>query len=145
MLCSYVVSKHRIRHGKYPLSRGQADTRRDSRRIVLGAIVCVLCTIINVALLTRGQLFSVLPQSSPGRQTTSLARPNQYIGLETVNRTRFPFIAKPIVNFAPLLTQVSNAEPDLVYPVDIHRWLSPFGTVSPDDRHFYVDDESTLR
>jgi hypothetical protein len=102
----------------------------------------VACTALNAILLARSHFSTAsllvdgenLPGSSP------LPRPNQYIGLDTVNRTEHPFTAKPMANYAPLLTQVSPTDPARVFPVDSRRWFSRIGTLSPDDRHFYVED-----
>ncbi|KAI0028069.1 hypothetical protein K488DRAFT_26743, partial [Vararia minispora EC-137] len=109
---------------------------------ILATAICVSCTLFNAVLLIHARFTSFV--GSPSQSMTNYARlprPNQYIGLDTINRTEHPFTAKPIINFAPLLTQVSEAEPTLVFPVDSHRWFSWIGTLSPDDRHFYVDNK----
>ncbi|KAI0318448.1 hypothetical protein OF83DRAFT_1171081 [Amylostereum chailletii] len=77
-------------------------------------------------------------------QNKGLRRPSHYIGFETIDRAQYPFTPEPLVNFAPLLTQVSEANPGFVYLDEPHRWLSWEGTMSPDDRHFYVDSETKV-
>lgn len=70
---------------------------------------------------------------------------NPYIGLDELyhlNKIR-PSHYNPIVNEPRLSTQVSQDEPDKIFPVDLHRWLSDFGLLSPPDRNFKVT--STVR
>jgi len=97
----------------------------------------LLCTTLNLA------LFFSTPQSSsaPALQATRLPRPNQYIGLERVNRKFLNATPPdPIVTFPLVLTQVTSRRPQYVFPVDTHRQFTPgVGTVSSDDKPFVVN------
>lgn len=74
------------------------------------------------------------PRSSP------LPRPNQFIGLEKVNRSLPGYVPPaPIVNMPSILTQVNSEQPHYVYPQDPRRWFSVFGTATPDDKNFLVN------
>lgn len=102
--------------------------------------VSVLCTLSNLAVfayVTWGRSGTTI-----GYDTTRLPRPNQYIGLEKVNRKALnATLPKTIANFAPVLTQISKQLPTYIYPTDTRRYFVPnVGTVSPDDRHFFVDE-----
>ncbi|KZT63694.1 hypothetical protein DAEQUDRAFT_733523 [Daedalea quercina L-15889] len=46
----------------------------------------------------------------------------------------------PIENVPRVATIVNSEEPDKVYPLDEHRWLSAYGTVTPLDRHLRVSN-----
>lgn len=65
---------------------------------------------------------------------------NPYVGLAELysegglNASRYD----PIVNIPRVAAQVSSAEPDKVFPEAEHRYLSNFGTMSPNDRHLQV-------
>ncbi|KAJ3514545.1 hypothetical protein NLJ89_g2314 [Agrocybe chaxingu] len=61
---------------------------------------------------------------------------NPYFGLdELYAQHRFQSSVYPkIVNEPKLAAQISSAEPDKVFPVDLHQWLSDFGQLSPPDR-----------
>jgi hypothetical protein len=104
---------------------------------------CFICTIVNL-FIVRTSLQAASVQLAVPQRTASLPRPNQYIGLETVNRTGAGFAApKPLVNHPPILTQVSSVNKNFVFPDEPHRWFSWVGTVSPDDRHFLVSKEAS--
>ncbi|GJE91773.1 hypothetical protein PsYK624_079240 [Phanerochaete sordida] len=108
------------------------------RRFEIWAVlVSLLCTVLNVTL-----FFS--DPSSPSVSTSKsirLPRPNQYIGLERVNRKYLNATPPdPIVTFGLVLTQVSSMRPQYVFPVDTHRTFLPtVGTVSADDKPFVVN------
>lgn len=63
-----------------------------------------------------------------------------YIGLDEMYSSTdvTPSKFDPLVNVPVLATQISRAEPDRVFPVDTHQWLSDFGTLSPPDRNLRV-------
>lgn len=103
-------------------------------------IISLLCALLNVA------LFLSRPAPSPDfspfshERTDALPRPNPYIGLERVRRNRTIRLA-PIVNFGPVLTQVSSEKPDRIFPDDVRRYFDPAaGTISPDDRRIVVNN-----
>lgn len=103
-------------------------------------LISILCTTLNL-----GLYFSSPQSSSPTSQATRLPRPNQYIGLDRVNRKFLNATPPAPINTFPLvLTQVSSDRPRYVYPVDRHRQFTPaIGTVSSDDKPFVVN--STTR
>ncbi len=63
-----------------------------------------------------------------------------YIGLDEMYSSTNIKTSKfdPLINAPILATQVSRVEPNKVFPVDIHQWLSDFGTLSPPDRNLHV-------
>ncbi|CAA7264996.1 unnamed protein product [Cyclocybe aegerita] len=68
---------------------------------------------------------------------------NPYFGLdELYAQHRFQSSVYPkIVNEPKLAAQISSAEPDKVFPVDLHQWLSDFGRLSPPDRRLQVSKD----
>lgn len=65
---------------------------------------------------------------------------NPYIGLDELYAQGKikPSHYNTLVNEPRFATQVSEALPDDIFPVDLHRWLSDFGLLSPPDRRFKV-------
>lgn len=105
--------------------------------ILRGAtLLCLALTTVNVYLLHGLERQQATPDY---RYDGSLPRPNQFIGLETVDRTR-PDYQRPKPFYTPpmVMTQVDRTKEDFVFPDDTRRWLSVIGTVSPDDKHFQV-------
>ncbi|GJJ06897.1 hypothetical protein Clacol_001093 [Clathrus columnatus] len=105
--------------------------------ILIGSLACTLTSVLlaGFALPVSKQSLSTPPPPPSG--DANLPRPNQYMGLNFIDYTRFKF--DPIVNFPPILTQVDSKRPDFVYPDDSRRWLSWIGNVCPDDRHFFIN------
>jgi len=70
---------------------------------------------------------------------------NPYIGLDELYSSRKvkPSFYKRLTNEPRFATQISAAEPYKIFPIDLHRWLSDFGFVSPSDRRLKVS--STVR
>lgn len=94
------------------------------------ALVALIYTHLNTPLLNRG---------SP------LPRPNQFIGLDTINMSLYhDYSPEPIVNHAPILTQINSASANLVFPDDLRRHFTFVGTVYPEDRHFFVNESVSL-
>jgi hypothetical protein len=69
-----------------------------------------------------------------------------YIGLDEMYSLTDvkPSKFDPLVNVPILATQISRAEPDKVFPVDTHQWLSDYGTLSPPDRNLHVTSAVSL-
>lgn len=91
-------------------------------------------------------LYSRLYRTTPRVDRNSrLPRPNQYIGLELLNSSQLSGISTlgPIINHAPIMTQVSTEAPKYVFPDDTHRLFTLFGTVSSEDRRFLVNDTAS--
>lgn len=93
------------------------------------ALVALIYTHLNTPLLNRG---------SP------LPRPNQFIGLDTINMSLYhDYSPEPIVNHAPILTQINSASANFVFPDDLRRHFTFVGTVYPEDRHFFVNESTS--
>ncbi|KAF8507287.1 hypothetical protein BU17DRAFT_22552, partial [Hysterangium stoloniferum] len=112
-------------------------------------LACIGCTFLNLYLVRSSFPSTSTSNSKPPtydvleglHRTGQLPRPNQYIGLDRVNRTQYNSPAPPpLINYPPILTQVSSEKADFVFPDDTHRWLSWWGSVAPDDRHFVVNE-----
>lgn len=107
--------------------------------------ICVATTLANAyylyTLLSHPSVQSAdIYGSYPLASGQSLPRPNQFIGLESVNRSKPGFVPpKPIVNMPRVLTQVDSVRPEFVYTQDPRRWLSFAGAVTPDDKNFLVN------
>lgn len=99
-------------------------------------LVAILCAAINIG------LFLTSPHSTPSPNFSRLPRPNQYIGLERVNRKALNASSPgPIITFGQVQTQVSMARQKYVFPVDPRRqYFRGMGTVSLDDKQFIVND-----
>ncbi|CAA7264989.1 unnamed protein product [Cyclocybe aegerita] len=68
---------------------------------------------------------------------------NPYFGLDELyaqHRIQSSVYPK-IVNEPKLAAQISSAEPDKIFPVDLHQWLSDFGRLSPPDRRLQVSKD----
>jgi len=68
---------------------------------------------------------------------------NPYIGLEDLYHYHDikPSRYDKVINEPRLSAQISPAEPNRVFPIDAHRWLSDFGVLSPPDRHLQVSNQ----
>ncbi|KAF8502517.1 hypothetical protein JB92DRAFT_2973110 [Gautieria morchelliformis] len=108
------------------------------RLIALASVLTVLCTLFNLVNL-------LLPFITPSPPTpASLPRPNQFIGLESINYTShaFPKDTK-ITTFPWVLARIDRTRPDTVVEgnVDPRRKFTYFGTVSPEDRQLVATNE----
>ncbi|GJE95610.1 hypothetical protein PsYK624_117960 [Phanerochaete sordida] len=100
-------------------------------------LVAVFCAILNVVLVT----WSPSEQADLYASTVRLPRPNQYIGLERVNRKAVnATLPDPIATVNLVITQLAPDSSYLVWPMDTHQKFIPkVGNVSVDDRHFVVN------
>jgi hypothetical protein len=100
-------------------------------------IICALCTSLNVF----GALYlgSQRVGNAPSRDEP-LSRPNQFIGLNLVDRNK-PGVKPPgpIATYPLLLAQVSPTQPRRVLPYANRRSMTEFGTVQTNDRFFAVN------
>lgn len=102
---------------------------------------CVLLTCLNTYFIHVLTSSKITPSSPDYFNGQTLPRPNQFIGLENIDRNRSDFEKpKPFANWASILTQVNVKQPDYVYPDDTRRRFSHVGTISPDDKQFLVND-----
>jgi len=69
----------------------------------------------------------------------TLRMPNQYYGLDTTLDGGAPSLSNSsVITFPGLLQQITQGDPNYVYPDDPRRYRSDFGTLSPEDRPLYV-------
>ncbi|KAF8971923.1 hypothetical protein BDZ97DRAFT_2071094 [Flammula alnicola] len=71
---------------------------------------------------------------------------NPYIGLDELygyHKVK-PSHYNKLINEPRLAAQISPAEPNKVFPIDAHRWLSDFGVLSPPDRHLQVSSKNEI-
>jgi len=98
---------------------------------------CMLCTGANLLILGHFMDVNVTLD-----RFTPLPRPNPFIGLANVNRTGVNTTQLgPVVTWPALLTQISSADKNYIYPVDSARFFTSFGTVSPGDQRFQVNHD----
>ncbi|PPQ89988.1 hypothetical protein CVT25_009628 [Psilocybe cyanescens] len=109
--------------------------------MVSGLIVFFLVDIITFAYIAR-ILIDARRQSEPDK----LEFKNPYIGLDELYSLQGvkPSQYNTIVNEPRLATQISQDQPHKVFPVDLHRWLSDFGVLSPPDRNFKISSAVRL-
>ncbi|KAH9486100.1 hypothetical protein JR316_0000164 [Psilocybe cubensis] len=85
-------------------------------------------------------IIMILKETSRIGAVDSLPFKNPYVGLDQLYNLHKikPSQYDRIVNEPRLATQISQDEPQKIFPVDLHRWLSDFGLLSPPDRNFKV-------
>jgi len=100
-------------------------------------IAALLCTVTNFWVLYRFVEVDVeLDRFTP------LPRPNKFIGLADIDRSAVNTTQLgPIVTWPTLLKQISSVNTTYVYPDDLARFFTSFGTISPNDRRFRVNQE----
>ncbi|KXN86007.1 hypothetical protein AN958_10617 [Leucoagaricus sp. SymC.cos] len=111
---------------------------KDSRWPMFGWIVAVFAFFVAVDVMIYLRITRLL--SVMDIPPTELPIRYSYIGLgEMYSSTDIaPSKFDPLINVPILATQISRAEPDKVFPVDTHQWLSDYGTLSPPDRNLHV-------
>ena len=107
----------------------------------IATFLAVTCTIFNLAYLAYMAIPFLLHEEP---DLASLPRPNQFIGLERINYTKYPFPNDKIATFAGVIAQVDRSRPKYIYPVDPRRRSTYFGTVSPDDRNVLATNQVCL-
>ncbi|KAG6897831.1 hypothetical protein C0995_010120, partial [Termitomyces sp. Mi166 len=103
-----------------------------SRLSKIATFLAIACTSFNLIYLAY-MAIPVLLHREP--DLASLPRPNQFIGLESINYTKHPFPNVKMATFAGVIAQIDRSRPNFVYPVDPRRRSTYFGTVSPEDRN----------
>jgi len=112
-----------------------ANSNKSSTVVVAGLILFFLVDLIAFAFIARLLLDA---RSLDGPDDMEFRNP--YIGLDelyTFSNIR-PSRYNKVINEPRLSAQISPAEPNRVFPIDAHRWLSDFGVLSPPDRHLQV-------
>ncbi|EPQ55669.1 hypothetical protein GLOTRDRAFT_115949 [Gloeophyllum trabeum ATCC 11539] len=104
-----------------------------SRNLVWLVVACALCTVANIAATgINMRLHAVEPKFGTPHTLKTIRRPNQFIGLDKVERGQVTYT--PFANYPALLTQVDASNPNYVYSDDPLRWKTSRGSISPDDR-----------
>lgn len=92
-----------------------------------------MCTVANIAATgINMRLHAVEPKFGTPHTLKTIRRPNQFIGLDKVERGQVTY--PPFANYPALLTQVDASNPNYVYSDDPLRWKTSRGSISPDDR-----------
>ncbi|KAJ7670411.1 hypothetical protein B0H14DRAFT_3909505 [Mycena olivaceomarginata] len=111
--------------------------------IVLALIACLLCTGINVGLAVSSNVFKPAAPSLSSitrKDVGSLRRPSQFIRFDEIKRP-FPPEPKQLLNYPLLVSQIDESEKGRVFEDDTRRYLSPIGTISPEDRRVLVTNK----
>ena len=96
--------------------------------------IAIACTVTNT-------VFFYLRHANqhPGRAL--LRRPNPFIGLDTLDYgNSAAFDNLNFSTFPTVLQKIDRDRPKFVYPDDPRRKFTQFGTISPEDRHFFVSN-----
>jgi len=141
------ASEEEIELVEQPYRRTEKLKRVDKPTLFLGLGVaaCFLLTLINTIYLIRTPSPSPNPWSTANNFAgASLPRPNQFVGLDKVDRNRSGFVTPPpFMNRVSVLTQVSSEHADYVYPDGQRQWYSFRGTVSPSDKPFLINQTTS--
>lgn len=107
--------------------------------------VSVACAIFNVFVFGMGVYLKDNHSSSSLRSQSYLPRPNQYIGLDRVNRTALHAAPpRPFKNYPPILTQLSKTREDYVFALHAApSFVASAGTITSDERQVFLDNEVT--
>ncbi|KZT21747.1 hypothetical protein NEOLEDRAFT_1098772, partial [Neolentinus lepideus HHB14362 ss-1] len=100
-------------------------------------VVAVACTLANGALVLFDGHPPYLGTRSLPRSMTKLPRPNQFIGLDRIER-QTPPISREFVNYPFLLTQIDSSRPAYVYADNPKGHMTFRGYISPEDRRVHV-------
>ncbi|KAL6299315.1 hypothetical protein BKA93DRAFT_829974 [Sparassis latifolia] len=82
------------------------------------------------------------PQHLSSSRGQALRRPNPYVNLDKVLQN-VTYTFPPIVNFPPLVLQISTSDRHRTMREDSRQWHSRLGTVYPHDRHITVSHETS--
>jgi len=116
---------------------------RSSHKLISWATtVIVVCAIVDVLVLSYiYRLLATFPTVNDSASQLEIRSP--YVGLSELYRSGLVKSAsyEPITNVPRLAAQISRAEPDKVFPDDVHRTMSDHGMISPGDRHLQLSRE----
>ncbi|KAF8902249.1 hypothetical protein CPB84DRAFT_1824378 [Gymnopilus junonius] len=107
------------------------------------AIVAGLVIFLMVDLIVFSLIGKMLLDARSFEDPEDMEFRNPYIGLDDLYHYHDikPSHFSKVINEPRLSAQISPAEPNRVFPIDAHRWLSDFGVLSPPDRHFQVSNQ----
>ncbi|KAF8167191.1 hypothetical protein B0H34DRAFT_4305 [Crassisporium funariophilum] len=130
-------------NGDYDDSKGDQRRLADqpkpsttSKAFMVGLVLFFIIDIVAFAAMAR----LLLKASSSVQNMSKMEFRDSYIGLNelyTYKKVR-PSTYDTLINEPRLATQVSPADPNRVFPLDLHRWLSDFGLLTPPDRNLKV-------
>jgi len=124
--------------GHHRRARGKSKTTTNKRSLLLGIALALFFGTDIIIFISVARLILNVTRTVKNQEMMEFRNP--YIGLDelySLQRTR-PSTYRTVVNEPRLTAQVSIIEPDRVFPIDAHRWLSDFGLLSPPDRHLQV-------
>jgi len=101
----------------------------------------IVFTFANVILLFSRWAISRQPNVLPIGQ---LKRPTQFPNFDKLDWTDTEWRDNIIPDFPRVLTQVDRERPDFVFPTDVHRNYTRFGTLGYDDRYFLLTDSISI-
>ncbi|KAJ6478585.1 hypothetical protein C8R47DRAFT_1138955 [Mycena vitilis] len=108
--------------------------KRVSRLQYLPLLLCILCTVLNASLtLAYSGTNSAHTPPITHKNIHHLRRPSQYIRFDEIHRP-VPPVPQQFNNYPIVLTQVDAADPGRAFPQDPVAYMSPIGTVVPEDR-----------
>jgi len=121
-------------HPEKPRHR-PVEPNKISLVMVSGLVIFFLVDIIAFVYIAR-----MLLDARSLKDSDDMEFRNPYIGLDELYRFHDikPSRYDKLINEPRLSAQISPAEPDKVFPIDVHRWLSDFGLLSPPDRHLQL-------
>ena len=119
------------------------EKHHKTRTIPWTLVVVIACTLINVALSVFPALFTQRKEVSQADRVITrqnlhlLPRPNQYIGLDEIQRP-VPPVSRQLNTYPILLSLVDAASPDTVFDDDFAAQMVHSGFITPDDRRVRV-------
>ncbi|EIW76477.1 hypothetical protein CONPUDRAFT_146877 [Coniophora puteana RWD-64-598 SS2] len=141
------IPLHLVESTLYSNRKKQPDNQKQWLWFLFaGVVVSISFSIFNTFLLVRGFSSSQdIWASADNFAGVPLLRPNQFFGLDKIDRNRSGFSTpRPFMNRVSLLTQVSINHPDYVYPDGQREWFSSIrGTISPLHKPFVVNKETS--
>lgn len=136
-LCKWPRSNSPASASSFLCYQVEKQPGRQPRKVSL-AIVAGLVTFFFLDFVAYLYIARMLLSHGPSEDELEFRNP--YIGLNELYSAKEvrPSKYDRIVNIPRLAAHVSQVEPELVMPFDVHRWLTDFGSVSPPDRQLQV-------
>jgi hypothetical protein len=108
---------------------------------LLATWAIILCTVLNFAIFLRTSHFS-----QPKPTDTPLRRPNQFIGLESLeyNRSLLREEQLTITTFPTFIHQIDQAQPSAILPSSAQLKFTSFGSIAPETRLFLATENASI-
>lgn len=131
----YFLHSCNINRGVSP----EPDAQRERYINSWATTLVILCSLLNIWIYWYAPTRAGAPAQRLG---TPLPRPNQYIGLDRINRAHRNFtIPEPIVTFSPILFQVRANDPERTAThYNTTYYVQEVGTITTADKRFLVND-----